>query len=167
MMHLLRWIHSETVHGRAAALHSRSRLPLKSSEMACWEDFTDSLDDESSDGMFEATAHLHAERPVTTPCSPNPTTTTSTATWQQHNCGQRRLMPISQHLAPPMKLINNTRYSRSYIFGATTTTEPTGSSRYDTPTMLTSSYKPMRDQPCGDTTCCCSVRWPACGATTE
>ena len=47
--------------------------------MACWDgfDFTDSLDDESSDGMFEATAHLHAERPVTTPCSPNPTTTTS------------------------------------------------------------------------------------------
>ena len=49
--------------------------------MACWDglDFTDSLDDESSDGMFEATAHLHAERPVTTPCSPNPTSTTTTS----------------------------------------------------------------------------------------
>jgi hypothetical protein len=43
-------------------------------------DFTDSLDDESSDGlsdgMFEATAHLHAERHDTTP-SPNPVVTTT------------------------------------------------------------------------------------------
>ena len=50
--------------------------------MACWDglDFTDSLDDESSDGlsdgMFEATAHLHAERHVTT-SSPNPAVTTT------------------------------------------------------------------------------------------
>ena len=43
-------------------------------------DFTDSLDDESSDGlsdgMFEANAHLHAERHDTTP-SPNPAVTTT------------------------------------------------------------------------------------------